>query len=216
MLAAFEATQKEVYLERAGRILDFFVGRIAPAYNWRLPEHYSEDWQVDPDYQGNPMFRPAGSTPGHSFELGRLVLQHWDLGGRNNSDAPNLARQLIERALTDAWQPDGGFGYTLDFEGKSAITDRYWWPVAEAIGAIATLIRVDQRAEDEIWYRRLWQFADRYLIDHERGGWYPELDGDGVPAMTQFQGKPDIYHSLQAAIIPQVPSVSRLFSELST
>jgi len=46
-----------------------------------------ENWTVDPGYSGNPMFRPAGTTPGHSFELGRLMLQHWELSGKPANSA---------------------------------------------------------------------------------------------------------------------------------
>ena len=119
MLTAFEATGQEVFLNRAGRILDFFTRKIAPDHNWRLPEHYTADWQVDPTYAGDPMFRPAGTTPGHSFELGRLLLQYWDLIGRPEDSSPTHARRLIEQALTDAWDWErGGLAYTLDLRRR--------------------------------------------------------------------------------------------------
>jgi mannose/cellobiose epimerase-like protein (N-acyl-D-glucosamine 2-epimerase family) len=200
-LAAYKATGDEKYLKRAGRILDFFIGQKAPAHGWRIPEHYTEDWQVDPDYSGNPMFRPAGTTPGHSLELGRLYMEYWELSGRPDDQTLAMARQLIEQALKDGWLPDGGLAYTLKHGGAADIDDRYWWPVAEAIGAVATLQRLDPRPGDEIWYRRLWQFAYDKLVDHQNGGWFPELDENGKPTQKQFLGKPDIYHSLQAALL---------------
>lgn len=202
LLTAYEATGETVFLDRAGHILDFFVGEVAPAESWRLPEHYTETWQIDRTYAGDPMFRPAGTTPGHSFELGRLMLQHWDLAGRRDTGAPTRARSLIERALADAWLADGGFAYTLDFEGKVAMRNRFWWPVTEAIGAVATLVKLDGRVEDEQWYRRLWGFAQAHFIDEDRGGWYPEIDGNGQVTRTIFTGKPDIYHALQACLLP--------------
>lgn len=217
LLTAHEATGRAVFLDRAGRILDFFVGRIAPQYGWRLPEHYTAEWRVDPAYAGNPMFRPAGTTPGHSFELGRLLLQYWDLRGRPAGDAPAHARRLIEQALSDAWNAErGGFAYTLDFSGHVAIGDRYWWPVTEAIGAVAALIKLERRAEDERWYRRLWDFAGQHLIDRERGGWYPEIDADGRPVAIQFKGKPDIYHSVQTALFPLAEGLSGHAEELKS
>lgn len=214
LLAAYEATGREVYLDRAGRILNFFVDQIAPLHGWRIPEHYTQDWQVDPAYSGNPMFRPAGSTPGHSFELGRLVIQHWDLSGRPENGAPDRARTLIETALSDAWQPQGGFCYTLGLDGTPDVTDRYWWPVTEAIGALAVLLRLDPKPSDDAWYRKIWRFAETHLIDAERGGWYPELAADGHPHEAQFHGKPDIYHSLQAVLIAQSGRPSRLFEAI--
>jgi mannose/cellobiose epimerase-like protein (N-acyl-D-glucosamine 2-epimerase family) len=216
MLTAYEATGESVFLQRADRILDFFINRIASHHGWRLPEHYTEAWEVDPHYAGNPMFRPAGTTPGHSLELGRLLIQHWDLSGRPTPEAPIRARHLIEQALSDAWREDGGFVYTLDIEGRPAIRDRYWWPVSEGIGAMAALIKLEARASDEEWYRRLWNYAGAHFIDASRGGWFPEIDEAGAPCERQFLGKPDIYHSLQAALFPLVPRLSRIAEGLES
>jgi mannose/cellobiose epimerase-like protein (N-acyl-D-glucosamine 2-epimerase family) len=211
LLAAFEATGEGLHLARAGRILDFFTARVAPRNGWRLPEHYTETWTVDPDYAGNPMFRPAGTTPGHALELGRLLLHWWVHAGQPAGAAPARARRLIEQALADAWRDDGGLVYTLDPDGRPAVRDRYWWPVTEAIGAMAALMKVDPRPDDEAWYRRLWQFADAHFIDQVRGGWFPEIDAEGVPVARQFHGKPDLYHSLQAALLPLAPGIARPF-----
>ncbi|MBU2867263.1 AGE family epimerase/isomerase [Pacificibacter marinus] len=208
-LAAFEATGETAYLDRAGRILGFFFDELAPAHGWRLPEHFTQDWQVDTTYAGNPMFRPAGTTPGHSVELGRLLLQYWDLTGRADGSIPAKASRVIHQALSDAIRPDGGLVYTLK-DGKVSVADRYWWPVTEAIGALAALQKYAPNAENETHYRALWAFADRYLIDYERGGWFPELGDDGRPVSRQFLGKPDIYHSIQAGLFPPVPALSRI------
>lgn len=208
LLAAYEATGERGYLDRAGRILEFFTARIAPAYSFRLPEHYTPDWQPDFDYAGNPMFRPRGTTPGHSFEMGRLLIQWWDQMGRPEDHSLANARALIETALSDAWLPGGGFAYTLDYDGQVQVADRYWWPLTEAIGAVATLLKVDPQPSDLIWYRTLWAAASDLFIDHDRGGWFPEVDAEGRPTARQFHGKPDIYHALQADLMPLAPGVS--------
>lgn len=209
-MAAHEATGEAEYLTRAGRILDFFTARMAPRHNWRIPEHYTETWQVDPGYHGDPMFRPAGTTPGHSLEFARLVLQHWDLAGRPDNGAPLRARRLAEQALQDGWRADGGLVYTLAPSGQPAIRTRYWWPVTEALGAICALHKADPRATDDGWYRRLWAHAETHLIDRDHGGWFHELDDAARPAAHQFHGKIDIYHALQAVLLPLVPGLSRL------
>ena len=118
-------------------------------------------------------------------------------------------------ALEDAWNDErGGLVYTLDHDGRVANPARYWWPVTEAIGALATLIKLERRSPDEIWYRKLWTFANRHLIDHARGGWYPELDAQDRLSQKQFRGKPDIYHSIQAALFPLAPGLSRFGTTL--
>lgn len=212
LLAAYEATRDVLYLDRAAQILEFFVYQMAPRFAMRLPEHYTDAWAVDPGYAQNPMFRPAGTTPGHSVELARLLLQHWDLSGRKDEGAPVMARKLAYRALLDAWDPEhGGLYYTLGFDGRPLRRARYWWPVTEGIGVLAALIKMAPTADDEIWYRRLWRFADAHFMDHSHGGWHPEINAAGRPARTsQFVGKPDIYHALQALMFPLAPGLSDL------
>ncbi|WP_410217277.1 AGE family epimerase/isomerase [Paracoccus sp. (in: a-proteobacteria)] len=210
LLAAHEATGETEYLSRAGRILKFFIAGQAAAHGWRIPEHYDDQWKPDPDYAGDPMFRPAGTTPGHSFEMARLLLQWWDLAGRPDSNAPQQAHALVCTALSDAWDNRrGGLIYTLRPDGFKDNPARYWWPVTEALGALAASIKLEPQPEDEAWYRRLWQFASVRLIDHERGGWFPELGDDDNPAQHQFKGKPDLYHALQADLLPLAPGLSR-------
>ena len=216
LLTAYEATGERDFLDRAGRILDFFVYQTAPQHGWRLPEHYTETWQVDPDYDGNPMFRPGGTTPGHSFELSRLMLQYWDLVGRPEGDHIKVARRLLDQALNDAWHAElGGFVYTLNFDGSWRRADRYWWPVTEAIGTLAAFQKLAPSTEDDAWYRKLWDHAKAHLIDPENGGWLPELDETNQPTGHQFEGKPDIYHSVQAAVFPLSGRLSRIAEDLS-
>ncbi|UHD47156.1 AGE family epimerase/isomerase [Aureimonas altamirensis] len=210
LMAAFEATEDRRFLHMAGSILGFFTLSMAPANNWRIPEHYHADWTPDPDYSGDPMFRPPGTTPGHSLEFARLLLQYWDLSGREDERLPAAARSLVDRALSDSWNEKlGGLAYTMDVQGQVAIGKRLWWPVTEGIGALASLIKLVPTEADEQWYRRLWSFSEETLIDHAYGGWYPELDDEGKPTDGTFKGKPDLYHSLQATLYPLVDGISR-------
>lgn len=217
-LAAYEATGDSDFLRRAGRILAFFLGEMAAGNGWRIPEHYDAEWRVDLGYRGDPMFRPAGTTPGHALEFARLALQYWDLSGRPQSGeaaaVPGWARALVDQALADAWRSDGGLVYTLSPNGQVAIADRYWWPVTEGIGALAALLKSGPGPNDEAWYRKLWGFADQRFVDREHGGWFPELDEAGAPCEGQFVGKPDIYHALQAVLLPLAEGLSRPFEAL--
>ena len=215
LLAAHEATGEALFLQRAGHILDFFIAGQAARHGWRIPEHYDESWRPDPDYRGNPVFRPPGTTPGHSFEMARLLLQWWDLAGRPGHEAPRHARALVRTALDDAWDaPRGGLAYTLQ-DGAVDDATRYWWPVTEAIGALAALIKLDPQPGDEDAYRNLWRFAALRLIDPVGGGWFPELGPDDRPAARQVAGKPDLYHALQADLFPLLPGLSHAARDLA-
>jgi sulfoquinovose isomerase len=207
LMAAFEATGDARFLARAERIADLILRRHAGAEGWRLPEHFDEHWHLDKEYSGSPMFRPYGTTPGHWLEWSRLSVQLWELGGRRLDWLPEAARNLFRQAVTEGWdEAKGGFYYTLEWDGAPRIKDRYWWPCCEGIGAASVLGAVEGGDVYEVWYRRIWNFTEAHFIDHEHGGWHPQLDDHLKPNSDPFFGKPDIYHALQACLIPLLPA----------
>ena len=207
LMAAFEATNDATYLSMAERVAARIVGANAAANDWRLPEHFSSDWRVDKDYAGSPMFRPYGTTPGHSLEWSRLLLQLWELGGRKLDWLPDAAKSLFAQAVANGWDHmSGGFYYTLGWDGLPRIRDRYWWPCCEGIGAAAFLNAIFGDPLYEDWYRRIWSFAATRFIDREHGGWRAQVDDALRPNSDPFFGKVDIYHSLQACLIPTLPA----------
>ncbi|HZH50852.1 MAG TPA: AGE family epimerase/isomerase [Microvirga sp.] len=211
LMAAFEATGERAYLDKAERIAELIIGRHAASLDYRVAEHFTADWTLDRDYRGYDVFRPFGTTPGHWLEWARLLLQLWSLGDRRQDWLPNAAQSLFRQSIELGWDRErGGFFYTLDWDNKPVLRQKLWWPCAEAIGAAAFLCEHRPSDFHESWYRYLWGFADRHLIDHRHGGWYPELSEDLRPATTLFTGKPDLYHALQACLIPLFPSTGSL------
>ncbi len=152
------------------------------------------------------MFRPAGTTPGHALEWSRLLVQLWHLTGQRHAWMQDSAQALFLHTCEIGWdRPSGGFYYTLDWSDRPSRSDRYWWPCAEGIGAAAVLRRSGGDARFEGWYRRIWDFTARHLIDPANGGWFPELDDSLAPVSRVFTGKPDLYHAVQACLIPLLP-----------
>ncbi|NIY73720.1 AGE family epimerase/isomerase [Marivivens donghaensis] len=211
-LAAYETTGDTGFLTRAEQVIDFFANRIARANHWRVIEHFDANWSPDMDYDGHFALTPRGTTPGHSFELARLMIQYWDLAGRPRGNLVFDARSIIDTALSDAWDESGGISYTLEYDGRILNPARYWWPVTEAILAIQALIKVAPMPNDEGRFRRLWDEAEALFIDHDYGGWFHEVAPDGTPTEATVRGKPDLYHSIQAAILPAQKGVTRIMS----
>lgn len=52
LMGAFEATGERLYLDRAESIAERIIHQGAAGAGWRVPEHYTEDWVVSPDYRG--------------------------------------------------------------------------------------------------------------------------------------------------------------------
>jgi sulfoquinovose isomerase len=204
LMAAFEATEDAEYLAMAERIATRVIAMTAAENGWRVLEHFDATWRHDPDYANGDIFRPFGTTPGHSLEWTRLLLQLWQLGEERLDWLPDAAEALFLRATTDAWDPRGGFVYTLDWEGAPRLRNRLWWPAAEGIAAAAFLNKLRPSAEHEVWYRKIWDFVAVDLIDRTSGGWHTQPQNDGTDPL--FTGKPDLYHALQACLIPLLPA----------
>jgi mannose/cellobiose epimerase-like protein (N-acyl-D-glucosamine 2-epimerase family) len=208
-LAAADATGDDAWQERARSIAEHIVHGFARESGWRVPEHYDARWRPLPDYNEDAPrhpFRPYGHTPGHGLEWARLLLHvraAWP-------DAPGWllddARALFDRAVQDGWDAErGGFAYTTDAGGRPVVRDRFHWVVAEGIGAAAALHGVTEEEGYERWYRTFWDFAGEHLLDLERGSWRHELDEANAPASATWPGKPDVYHALQATLVPRLP-----------
>jgi mannose/cellobiose epimerase-like protein (N-acyl-D-glucosamine 2-epimerase family) len=52
--------------------------------------------------------------------------------------------------------------------------------------------------------------VSRAFLDRRHGGWQEELTEEMMPAFTLFPGKADIYHALQACLIPLYPATASL------
>lgn len=208
-LAVADVLGNEKYRARAGRIIDRVVV-WASSNEWRIPEHFTSEWVPDlecnkekPDDQ----FKPYGATPGHGLEWARLITQ-WALStykqGSESERYVAIAEKLYNRAVSDAWDCDGapGIVYTTDWEGKPVVHDRMHWTLAEAINSAAVLYRItgkEKYAED---YSQFMKYLDEKVLDHVNGSWYHQLDKDNSVIGTVWPGKSDIYHALQAVLIP--------------
>jgi len=208
-MAAYEATEDDDLALWATSIAQRMVAFAEPT--WRVPEHFSADWEPLPEFNTDrrrDQFRPYGTTPGHSFEWARLLVQLRTLRGADwMLDA---AEHLFVQAVLDGWdKAEGGLYYTVDGAGQPVVAERLHWPVTEAIGAAYYLYRVTGKPEYAEWYARFWAYLDSHFIDHERGGWFHERTAAGGPSRTVWIGKPDLYHALQATLYikaqPQLP-----------
>jgi sulfoquinovose isomerase len=212
-LVTADVTGDDAWLDRAHRIVRRVIDDFARGSGWRIPEHFDANWEPLLDYnRDNPAdpFRPYGATVGHSFEWARLALEAAAALHKRGMEPEGWmlegARALFARAVKDGWAVDGsdGFVYTVDFTGAPVVHERMHWVATEAASAAATLHRVTGEASYEHWYRTWWDFAADHFIE-QPGAWIHELGADHGPSERTWSGKPDVYHALQATLIPRLP-----------
>lgn len=223
-LALADVTADTRWLVRALRIVERLILRQAGADGFRVTEHFDGQWQALADYNHDNRadgFRPYGTTPGHAFEWARLVL-HLE-AALQQADLPvpqgllPAARGLFDHACRHAWHVDGapGIVYTLDWHNRPVVRERLHWVHAEACATAAALLQRTGEDYYERWYRCFWDFIGDHFIDPQHGSWHHELDPANQPSARIWGGKPDLYHALQAVLLPTLPLAPSLASALA-
>lgn len=223
-LAAADITNDQTYLRRALRICTRAVHVYARDNHWRLPEHFDAQWQPDLDYHrespAHP-FRPYGATIGHWFEWARLTVQLAASLQQAGLATPDwmvpAARDLYEAGVREGWRVDGeaGFVYTVDWDGTPVVRERMHWVAAEAIAAAAVLWRKTKADVYAQQYQQWWDFVGEHHRDPVGGSWWHELGPDNAVSRTVWAGKADIYHVVQATLIPRLPVSPALSASLA-
>jgi sulfoquinovose isomerase len=221
LLAAADVTGDQALRDQALGIARRVALEFAEPQAWRIPEHFDSHWRPQLDHnrdRPDDQFQPYGATVGHGLEWSRLLL-HLEASLAEPPDwLLSAAEGLFDRAVTDGWAVDGadGFVYTTDWNGTPVVRDRMHWVVAEAIAAAAALGRRtgDDRYADlaAAW----WAFAERYLFDRTYGSWHHQLDAGNRVIGTVWPGKPDLYHAVQATLIPRLPLAPTMATALQT
>jgi mannose/cellobiose epimerase-like protein (N-acyl-D-glucosamine 2-epimerase family) len=208
MLAAFEATGEQRYLDRAETLAHRICVELAAQAGDLVWEHYGKDWKVDWDYNKDDpkhLFRPYGYLPGHMTEWTKLLLIL-----ERHSPKPwmlDKARHLYKTALANSADLEhGGLHYSFGPDGRLYDLDKYHWVLCETLAAAACL--AVRTGETRFWqdYDSLWAYSWKYQIDQKYGGWYRITTPDGrryddlksPPAKTDYHPFGACYEILRA------------------
>ncbi|TFJ94617.1 AGE family epimerase/isomerase [Lentibacillus salicampi] len=176
MITAYEATGNKRYLERAKRIAESVMFRLIPQSGGLIWEHYHEDWEIDWTYNygmTKSELRPYGFILGHSIEWSKLLLliERLDPSNWRGPMAKSLFQYAIRLGLD---RKNGGIYFSMAPDGRIIDSDKYYWVMAEALGASA-LFAVYDRHELYL-YNDLFAYSWTHFADQQRGGWYQLLN----------------------------------------
>ena len=201
LIASYEATNEQKYLDRALIISDNICNRQAKQADGLIWEHYSSEWRIDWSFnkdKPDDLFRPWGFQVGHLTEWSKLLLI---LERYVNKDwlLPR-AIELFEDAVEMGWdEKNDGLFYGFAPNGDICDRDKYFWVQAESFAAAALLANRTKDAKYWDWYERIWQFSWKHMIDHKYGAWFRILDekNNKYDDLKSPAGKTD-YHTMGA------------------
>ena len=201
LIAAFEATNEQKYLDRALLIANNICNRQASLADELIWEHFDSKWQIDWTYnkdRPDDLFRPWGFQVGHLTEWAKLLV----ILERHIDEEWLIPRaiKLFDDAIEMGWDENNeGLYYGFAPNGDICDKDKYFWVQAESLAAAALLARATGKQVYWDWYDRLWAYAWEHFIDHEHGAWYRILrsDNSAYDNLKSPAGKTD-YHTMGA------------------
>ena len=203
MIAAYEATREDRYLDRALIIARRVTIDLAAQGDGRIWEHYDAAWVADYNYnidKPNDKLHPWGYQPGHFTEWSKLLLlihkyqpQAWLV---------ERAQALFDLAMRHGYDARfGGLYYSVAPSGVVCADGKYSWVQAETIVAAALL--AVELGNNLYWciHDQLWSYVDAEMIDHQLGCWHRDLTRDNALPVDNAatMGRTD-YHAICACI----------------
>lgn len=188
LLALWEATAEQRYLDRAGRIFELFIAHFFNREVGVVREYFTTDLNPMPGEKGRIV------EPGHHYEwvwlLRRFQRHHYQ-------SVEDFVEILYCHADANGHDRHGLVMDELWADGSPRLRSYRSWPVTEAIKA--NIVEAGQgRAGAEDKAVRLTALLLRnFLGDCYRGGWMDRLDETGKPA-TEFIPASTLYHIMGA------------------
>jgi cellobiose epimerase len=117
---------------------------------------------------------------GHDMETAFLLMEAAHiLGFKNDTLTIRVVKKVVDQSLATGWdKKKGGFyygGYYFAGSEDISIVDetKQWWVQAEGLNTLLIMSKLyPENPMYHIMFLKQWEYIDKYLIDHEHGGWY--------------------------------------------
>ncbi len=133
-------------------------------------------------------------TFGHDIETAYLLLEAAAaLGQLDDPQTQAVAKKLVDHSLKNGFDHENGGLYEIGYyfdpdEPIEIIKDtKTWWAQAEALNTLLLFSKLyPQEKAYRAAFEKQWDYIKKYMIDHERGGWYAQ----GLDKEPEFKEKP--------------------------
>jgi mannobiose 2-epimerase len=145
-------------------LLQLFPDKIIDQKSGHLHLFFDEQWNV----KGNNV------SYGHDIEASWLLLEAAVIIKEEALIAQyrRLAIVIANATISDGLDKDGGLWYEYETARGHMVTEKHWWPQAEALVGFINAWELQPQARYLQHALNTWQFIDRHLIDKTHGEWY--------------------------------------------
>ena len=151
------------------RLLRLFNEKIIIPDNHHLGLFFSDDWKMDHRIV----------SYGHDIEAAWLLQSCAESTGDGESISKMRKNALqITAAAMQGLDEDGGLWYEYDVSEQRLISEKHWWPQAEAL---VGFFNAWQLSGNNLYKNALlknWSFIRHYILDTRFGEWFWGIDGD--------------------------------------
>jgi len=117
---------------------------------------------------------------GHDVEIAYLMLEATEAIGIDKAPILMLGKAMVDHAIENGWDDQNGgiydAGYYIKKDGPITIVQhsKIWWSQAEALNSFLLMAEYFPNDQHDYYnhFLKQWEYLQKYMIDHEHGGWY--------------------------------------------
>ena len=161
----------KVLRDKLINLYDIFCHRIINPATHHLILFFNREWKQMSDIV----------SFGHDIEASWLLTEAAAVSGDRDriKDSGRLAVEIIE-AVYEGFDEEGGLQYEYE-PGKGFISDREWWPQAEAVVGCLNAYQLTRNEKYLDSALKSCHIIKNYLIDRNNGEWFFRVDRSGKP-----------------------------------
>ncbi|MFD1602705.1 AGE family epimerase/isomerase [Flavobacterium artemisiae] len=124
---------------------------------------FDENWNEKPDV----------ISYGHDIEAAWLLLQCAEIS-ENKKLTANYKKYAIQiaEATKEGFDSDGGLWYEFDPKRKELITEKHWWPQAEALIGFYNAYQLTGNENYLTIVYDNWKFIKKHILNKQNGEWF--------------------------------------------
>lgn len=159
----YQVWPDETLKQRIVELINIFLNYIIHPQTYQLKLFFDEQWNASGNIQ----------SFGHDIEAAWLVQEATEvIHDESLTDKVKQISVKIADAATRGLDKDGGLWYEYNADENHLISEKHWWPQAEAMVGYFNAWQITN--DDNYLQKSLnnWEFVKKYILNKDKGEWY--------------------------------------------